>query len=110
MCFIAVFLLVWGLWYPLGERLWDYMAVTGAIYFTGAFATLVAGIYWKRASKAGAYAAFACGFLMIFALSPVQNLLHIKLLTQTIGLSTAALAMISMIVVSLCFPDRKVVE
>ena len=54
---LGVFLLVWGLWYPLGEQLWDYMAVTGAVYFTGAFAVLVSGLYWPRASRTGAYAA-----------------------------------------------------
>jgi SSS family solute:Na+ symporter len=57
MFLVGVFLLVWGLWYPLGEDLWDYMAVTGAVYFTGAFAVLVGGLYWRRASRAGAYAA-----------------------------------------------------
>ena len=40
--YIGAFLVRWGLWYPLGEDLWDYMAVTGAVYFTGAFALLVA--------------------------------------------------------------------
>ena len=38
---IGVFLLIWSLWYPLQQDLWDYMAVTGAIYFTGAFALLL---------------------------------------------------------------------
>ena len=38
---IGMFLLVWSLWYPLGQDLWDYMAVTGAIYFIGATALLV---------------------------------------------------------------------
>ena len=30
---IGIFLLVCGIWYPLGEDFWDYMAITGAIYF-----------------------------------------------------------------------------
>jgi len=46
---IGIFILVWGLWYDLGQDLWDYMAISGAIYFTGAIALLVFGIYWKRA-------------------------------------------------------------
>ena len=70
---IGIFILVWGLWYPLGQDLWDYMAISGAIYFTGAIALLVFGLYWKRASKVGAYAALICGFLAIFGLTPVQN-------------------------------------
>ncbi len=70
---IGIFILVWGLWYPLGQDLWDYMAISGAIYFTGAIALLVFGLYWKRASKVGAYAALICGFLAVIGLPPVQN-------------------------------------
>jgi len=69
---IGIFLLIWGLWYNLLLDLWDYMAITGAIYFTGAIALLVFGLYWKRASKVGAYASLACGFLAIIGLPRVQ--------------------------------------
>jgi SSS family solute:Na+ symporter len=70
---IGIFILVWGLWYDLGQDLWDYMAISGAIYFTGAIALLVFGLYWKRASKVGAYSALVCGFIAIIGLKPVQN-------------------------------------
>ncbi|MCP4613505.1 MAG: sodium:solute symporter family protein [Planctomycetes bacterium] len=70
---IGIFILVWGLWYDLGQDLWDYMAISGAIYFTGAIALLVFGLYWKRASKVGAYSALTCGFIAIIGLTPVQN-------------------------------------
>ncbi len=73
---IGIFILVWGLWYPLGQDLWDYMAISGAIYFAGAIALLVFGLYWKRASKVGAYGALVCGFLAVVGLTPVQNLLN----------------------------------
>jgi SSS family solute:Na+ symporter len=72
---IGGFILVWGLWYPLGQDLWDYMAISGAIYFTGAIALLVFGLYWKRASKTGAYAALVCGFFAAFGLPIVQKML-----------------------------------
>jgi SSS family solute:Na+ symporter len=72
---IGIFILVWGLWYPLGQDLWDYMAISGAIYFAGAIALLVFGLYWKRASKVGAYASLVCGFLAVIGLTPVQNML-----------------------------------
>ena len=58
---IGLFLLLWGLWYDLGQDLWDYMAVSGAIYFTGAFTLLLAGLYWRRASTVGAYLALIAG-------------------------------------------------
>ncbi len=76
---IGIFILIWGLWYDLGQDLWDYMAISGAIYFTGAIALLVFGIYWKRASRIGAYSALACGFLAIVGLTPVQNKLGLLL-------------------------------
>jgi len=72
---IGIFILVWGLWYPLGQDLWDYMAISGAIYFAGAIALLIFGLYWKRASKVGAYGALVCGFLAVVGLTPVQNML-----------------------------------
>ncbi|MBC7288230.1 MAG: hypothetical protein H5T86_09350, partial [Armatimonadetes bacterium] len=107
-CLVAAFLLIWGLWYPLAEHLWDYMAITGAIYFVGAFAVLVGGIYWRRASVAGAYGAFACGFLMVIGLKPVQEALGIKLpgRGEFEGLAITALALLAMVVLSLLFPDK----
>ena len=105
MLFVGLFLLVWGLWYPLGEHLWDYMAVTGAVYFTGAFAVLVAGLYWPRASRAGAYGAFLCGFLALAGLKPVQKLLGVDWPSEYVGLTVVALAWIAMIAGSLLRPD-----
>ena len=105
---IGVFLLVWGLWYPLGQNLWDYMAVTGAIYFTGAFAVLVGGLYWKRASSAGALCALLCGLLALGGLEPVKAVLPASLhfSSEIVGLGTATLALVSMVVVSILVPDR----
>ena len=71
------------------------MAITGAIYFTGAFATLVGGIYWKRASRIGAYAAFFCGFLMVLGLKPMQDLVHVNWPSHYVGLVVAALAIVT---------------
>lgn len=107
MVLVGIFLLVWGLWYPLGEDLWDYMAVTGAIYFTGAFAALVGGLYWKKASLAGAYGAFACGGFAFLGLKPVQKLLGVDWPSEIVGLSGVALGWIVMVGLSLLFPNRK---
>jgi len=102
---IGIFILVWGLWYPLGQDLWDYMAISGAIYFTGAIALLVFGLYWKRASKVGAYLALVCGFCSIVGLKPVQSLLGIEVSSATVGLTVIAVAMVLMVAGSLVFPD-----
>ena len=119
---IGVFLLVWSLWYPLELDLWDYMAVSGAIYFTGAFALLLAGIYWKRASRVGAYLALGCGACAVLGLKPVKNAVADRLSSwglaydfswiqsEHVGLATAALAVALIFLGSLAFPDPKPTE
>ncbi|MHC4116035.1 MAG: sodium:solute symporter family protein [Planctomycetota bacterium] len=101
---IGAFILVWGLWYDLGQDLWDYMAISGAIYFTGAIALLVFGLYWKPASEVGAYLALICGFGAIVGLKPIQNLLGIDVSSAIVGLVVIALATVAMVVGSLAFP------
>ena len=102
---IGIFLLVWSLWYDLGQDLWDYMAVTGAIYFTGAFALLAAGLYWKRASRVGAYLALISGLSAVLGLKPVQNALGIDWASETVGITTVAASALLMVLGSLVFPD-----
>ncbi|RMF71662.1 MAG: sodium:solute symporter family protein [Planctomycetota bacterium] len=113
---IGLFLLVWGLWYPLKQDMWDYMAVTGSIYFTGAFALLLFGIYWRRASTAGAYLALLAGFTSVFGLGAVQRglqldalaeRLHVPLHGHYVGLASAGLCLLAMVVGSRLWPDRR---
>jgi SSS family solute:Na+ symporter len=101
---IGIFILVWGLWYDLGQDLWDYMAISGAIYFTGAIALLVFGLYWKRASKVGAYLALICGFGAILGLKPIQTKLGMDVSSEIVGLTVIVLATILMVIGSLAFP------
>ena len=70
ICIIAIglFLLVWGLWYELPDTAYQYLALTGTIYLSGAFATVVMGIYWKRANVQGAYTA-----LVLAAIIPLLS-------------------------------------
>jgi len=123
--------------------------ISGAIYFSGAIALLVFGIYWKRASKVGAYSALVCGFLALIGLAPVQKvlgfvlnpikihygitkeipvaeltekmvlakevlqgdqmaLIYDNIGSEIIGLITIGLALTTMIVGSLVFPDRSI--
>ena len=96
------FLLIWGLWYELGQDLWDYMVVTGAIYFPGAFAILLLGLYWKRASSFGAYLALLAGLGAVLGLGPVKSAAGLDEWSGAeIGLATAASAVILMILGSL---------
>lgn len=63
---IGVFILVFGLWYELPATVFQYTAITGAMYAAGAFGCVVAGLYWKKANIVGAYSSLFFG-----AIAPV---------------------------------------
>jgi len=74
---IGLYILYWGVIYEdEKDDIWDYMAVTGAIYFTGAFSLLAGGLYWHRASSTGAVLALLAGTTAVIGLSPVQKNIH----------------------------------
>lgn len=58
---IGLFLLFYGLWYPLKSDLWVYMTLTAAIYSVSVSTLLIAACYWKKANTWGAYAAIVVG-------------------------------------------------
>jgi len=112
---IGAYILYWGLVYEGGDDVWDYMAVTGAIYFSGAFALLIGGLYWKRASSTGAAAALIAGCSAILGLGPIRKRLSdflssesnpVELTGARMGLIAIALTVAAMIVGSLLFPDK----
>ena len=109
---IGAFLLVWGIWYELPESVWTYMAVSGSIYLSSAGVVLLGGIYWKRASSAGALAAMTAGLIAIVGLflKPFNAQLQqwgidYKLTGPVVGLFNFGLCAVAFIVVSLRFPD-----
>lgn len=104
---IGVFLLIRGLWYDLGQDMWDYMAVSGAIYFTGAFALLCLGLYWKGASTVGAYLAMGAGVTSVVGLVPIKVALGLHDFSGAeLGLGAAVMALVSMIAGSIAFSDQ----
>ena len=58
---IGVFLLLYGLWYPLKGDLWVYMQVTGTVYLASMSVILIAACYWKEANNWGAISAIIVG-------------------------------------------------
>jgi SSS family solute:Na+ symporter len=110
MVAIGLYLVYWGLFYKGRDDIWDYMAVSGAIYFTGAFAVLLGGLYWKRASSTGATLAILSGCSAVLGLSPVQDLLGVKWPSAWVGLATVAASVVTMVAGSLLFPDRPTVR
>ena len=104
---IGLFVLVWGLTYNGTDDVWDYMAVTGCIYFSGSFAILFAGLYWKRASSTGAFLSLPAGLIAIYGLSPVQDLVGVHMSTARVGLISVAVTLAVMVFGSLLVPDKK---
>ena len=115
---IGAYVLAWGLFYEGSDDVWDYMAVTGAIYFTGAIALLAGGLYWKRASTAGAYAGLIAGSSALLGLAPIRKplesalgkMLDVESFTLTsaqVGLLSVGLTCVMFIAFSLLIPDRQ---
>jgi len=112
------YVLYWSVFYQGREDIWDYMAVTGGIYFTGALVVLMFGVYWRRTSTFGALLGLLSGLLMLFGLEPIQKGVGLKyqaesgewievLSSPQIGLITVAIAVVLTVSGSLLRPDKK---
>ena len=117
---IGLWVLAWGLVYKGSLDIFDYMGVTGAIYFAGAFALLFGGLYWKRASSTGAFLALIAGSSAVIGLGPIHNRINalmepllsenvyaiVKITGVRATLGSVALTVIAMVLGSLLFPDK----
>ena len=61
---VAVFAFVWSMLYPPSEYIYMYFAVTGAIFLGGAGSVIIGGLYWSRATTAGAWTAMISGSVL----------------------------------------------
>jgi SSS family solute:Na+ symporter len=82
---IGLFLLVYGLWYPLRGDLWTYLGVTGTIYLSSMSALLLACCYWRRANDWGAMAAIGAGAIIPVGFLVMQQLPSTTALAAKIG-------------------------
>ena len=106
---IGVFLLFYGLWYPLKGDLWTYLGVTGTIYLSSMTVLLIACCYWSRANDWGATAAILCGAVVPISYLALEQIPSASPITQRIGpyysgIGTYALVAIAMVVGSLLKP------
>jgi solute:Na+ symporter, SSS family len=87
---LGIFLVFYGLVYELKGNIWDYLAITGSIYLASIFTLLVASLYWKRATRAGAFAALCLGAIgpvaFLFLAHPPQPLLDYISAAEPTGL------------------------
>lgn len=106
---IGLFLLIYGLWYPLKGALWDYLTITGTIYLSSMSVLLIACCYWRRANSWGASAAIAIGatvpltYLVAEQLPATQDLAK-AIGSQMSGIATFVLTGVAMVVGSLLKP------
>ena len=111
---IGVFVLYWGLWYEVPGTVWGYLAMTGTMYIAGAMMVLSFGLYWRRASVAGAYGALILGCIpgLIYIVASVINSQAVAGADKGwnavawAGLTGYPLALAGMIAGSLVWPHR----
>ncbi|MSU61399.1 MAG: sodium:solute symporter family protein [Pedosphaera sp.] len=106
---IGVFLLFYGLWYPLKGDLWTYLGVTGTIYLSSMTTLVIACCYWKRANNWGAGAAIFFGAAVPIAYLVMEQLPATAPLTRQIGpyysgIATYVLVALAMVIGSLLKP------
>jgi len=114
-CIIAVigmFLLLYGLWYPLKGNLWDYLAVTGTIYLASISVLLVACCYWRRANSWGAAAAIFCGAIFPSGFLVLEQLPSTAGFAKQIGpyysgIAAYVVAALAMVIGSLLKPQPR---
>jgi SSS family solute:Na+ symporter len=108
---IGVFLLFYGLLYPLKGNLWDYLAQTGTIYLASMSVLLVACCYWKRANSWGATAAICVGaavplsYLVLRDLKPTHEF-ALAIGPNYAGLIAYGATTLAMVVGSLLKPQQ----
>ncbi len=71
---IGVFLLLYGLWYPLKGDLWVYMQVTGTVYLASMSIILISACYWKPANNWGAISAIVVGSVIPIGFLVMQQI------------------------------------
>lgn len=106
---IAAYEIYWGLIYQGGEDIWDYLAVSGSIYFCSGIVLLAGGAYWPRATRRGAIAALILGFTALAGLGPVKAALGLgDLSAPVIGFAAIGLSLLGFVLASLSETPRPV--
>lgn len=58
---VMIFIIWWSLFHKLEGYLYFYLQMTGMLFLPGALISIGFGVYWKKATNAGAYLAFTLG-------------------------------------------------
>ena len=105
--FLGIYIFYWGMFYEGSDAIWDYLGITGAIYFTGAISVVVLGLYWEKASSAGAILSLLGGLSSIVGLEPVRNYIGLSIDNPAvIGIMALIFSISLMVIGSIVFPDK----
>jgi Na+/proline symporter len=99
---LTSFIAVWSLIYEVPGPAFFYLQVTANLFMAPTLITVVAGLYWTRASRAGAYLCFVLGA----AASLTYLVPPLRVGVATAGNLSWVLAVLGMILGSLAFPGR----
>ncbi|TKJ37914.1 sodium:solute symporter [candidate division LCP-89 bacterium B3_LCP] len=64
---VAIFIFTFSMLFTQSEYIFLFFAITGAIFLGGSGAVIIGGLYWKRGTKAGAWAAMITGSTIAIA-------------------------------------------
>jgi SSS family solute:Na+ symporter len=109
---IGLFLLGYGLWYPMKGDLWTYLTLASTVYVSSMSVLLVACCYWRRANAWGAGAAIICGAVLPILFFVAQELpatrhLAARVGPHYLGITTYVLTALAMVVGSLVRPRER---
>ena len=109
---IGVFLLFFGLWYPLQGDIWTYLTVTGTIYLSSMSVLLIACCYWPRANSWGAAGAILVGAAypiayLVMELIPATNELAVRVGPNLAGIAGFVGSALAMVIGSYLKPNRR---
>lgn len=103
MTCIALFMLIWGMFFRLQETIFSYIMLTGTIFTAAGIITFV-GLYWKRATSLGAYLAMGIGMAI-----PLADLIGKQIMEDAYplkehqsGLLTLVLAFLALGICGVC--------
>ena len=105
---VAVFAFFFSILFPMKEFVLMYFALTGAIYVGGAGSVIIGGLYWKRGTTYGAWAAMIVGSVMGIGGILLQQLWKdFPLNGQHVYFWTMCAAILSYVAVSLLGPRHE---
>ena len=105
ICGVAAFIFTFSLLFQPSEYIAMFCALTSAMFVGGAGAVIIGGLYWKRGTTAGAWAAMLTGMLASLAGIAIRKVRPEFFLTgQEMTFIAIALAVSAYVLVSLLGP------